>query len=117
MRFYKTGNIYKVIRMTGNQDNYLGVSFAENDENSIDLIEVPVRNPKKQKIEPSKDEVLNEVLSGLKEVNESLGTSYRLSKIYYAPSSDGPTSTYQYLTRALIRRYHRKEEFQEVELV
>ena len=41
MRFSKTGKIYKVIRITGSQDNSLGISFVEanNGESNIDVIE------------------------------------------------------------------------------
>ena len=31
MRFSKTNNIYKIIRITGSQDNILGISFGEDD--------------------------------------------------------------------------------------
>ena len=29
MRFTKTDNIYKIVRITGTQDNILGISFAD----------------------------------------------------------------------------------------
>jgi len=29
MRFSKTDNVYKIIRITGSQDNILGISFGE----------------------------------------------------------------------------------------
>ena len=29
IRFSKTGNVYKIIRITGSQDNILGISFVE----------------------------------------------------------------------------------------
>jgi hypothetical protein len=61
-----------------------------------------------------KDEVLKQVLSGLKSVNESLGTNYRLSKIYYVPLSDGPNSMYRSLIRRLIIHSHSGNEFKEV---
>ena len=38
MRFSKSNNIYKVVRITGSQDNILGIYFFESDENNIDLI-------------------------------------------------------------------------------
>ena len=31
MRFSKTDDIYKIIRITGSQDNILGISFDEDD--------------------------------------------------------------------------------------
>ena len=41
MRFSKTDNIYKIIRITGSQDNILGVAFDDKNksENNIEVIE------------------------------------------------------------------------------
>lgn len=41
MKFFKNDNIYRVIRITGSQDNILGVAFAEKDrsDNHIEVIE------------------------------------------------------------------------------
>ena len=114
MGFTKKDNIYKITRMTGNHDNFLGIYFAENIEQNPEVIEVQIRNPKKKKNQPSKDEVLKQVLAGLKSVNQSLGTNYKLSQIYYVPSSDGPSSIYQSLIRTLIIHYHSGNEFKEV---
>lgn len=112
--FFKEDNIYKITRMAGNYNSFLGISFAEKIEQNPEIIEVQVRNPKKNKNQPSKDEVLKQVLAGLKSVNQSLGTNYKLSQIYYAPSSDGPSSIYQSLIRRLIIHYHSVNEFEEV---
>ena len=114
MGFTKKGNIYKITRMTGNCDSFLGISFAETTEENPEVIEVQIKNPKKKKNQPSKDEVLKQVLAGLKSVNQSLGTDYKLSQIYYVPSSDGPSSIYQSLIRRLVIHYHNGNEFKEV---
>ena len=114
MGFTKKDNIYKITRMTGNNDSFLGISFAENSEQNPEVIEVQIRNPKKKKNQPSKNEVLKQVLAGLKSVNQSLGTNYKLSQIYYLPSSDGPNSIYQSLIRTLIIHYHSGNKFKEV---
>ena len=100
--------------MTGNHDSFLSISFAENIQQNPEVIEVHIRNPKKKKNQPSKDEVLKQVIAGLKSVNQSLGTNYKLSQIYYVPSSDGPSSMYQSLIRTLIIHYHTGNEFKEV---
>lgn len=83
MGFTKKNNIYKITQMTGNHDSFLGVSFAENTEQNLEVIEVQIRNPKKKKNQPSKDEILKQVLAGLESVNQSLGTSYKLLQISY----------------------------------
>ena len=74
MGFTKKDNIYRITRMTGNEDNFLGVSFAENHElkteQNLEVIEVPIKNPKKKENPPSKDEILKQVLAGLESVNQ-----------------------------------------------
>ena len=75
MRFTKKNNMYRI----GSQDNILGVCFSENNSSDIQVIQW---NPKDDgKIQTSGDQVLEQVLLGLKEVNQSLGTSYRLSNV------------------------------------
>lgn len=59
MRFTKKDNIYRISRITGSQDNILGVYFTENgknnNENNIAVIEQNGKNS--VKIQTSKDEV------------------------------------------------------------
>lgn len=53
MGFTKKGNIYKITRMTGNEDHFLGISFSENidqDPKIPEIIEVQIPNPKKSKM-------------------------------------------------------------------
>ena len=111
MRFSKTDNIYKIIRITGSQDNILGISFGEDD---IEVIEWNFNNIDKSRIQTSKEEVLEQVLSGLESVNQSLGTNYKLSKIYFSPFDISTNRIYSGLIAALIRHYHNGNEFKEV---
>jgi len=116
MGFTKKDNIYKITRVTGNRDNILGISFGNkhSTENNIEVIEWNFPNIGSSKIRTSKTEVLNQVLSGLNSINQSLGTSYTLSKIYYVPSEDGTCLVYQTLIRSLIKHYYEGKEFKEV---
>ena len=111
MRFSKTNNIYKIIRITGSQDNILGISFGEDD---IEVIEWNFNKIDKSRIRTSKEEVLEQVLSGLESVNQSLGTNYKLSKIYFSPFDISTNRIYSGLIAALIRHYHSGNEFKEV---
>ena len=111
MRFSKTNNIYKIIRITGSQDNILGISFGEDD---IEVIEWNFNNIDKSRIQTSKEEVLEQVLSGLESVNQSLGTNYKLSKIYFSPFDISTNRIYSGLITALIRHYNSGNEFKEV---
>ena len=111
MRFSKTDNIYKIIRITGSQDNILGISFGED---NIEVIEWNFNNIDKSRIQTSKEEVLEQVLFGLESVNKSLGTNYKLSKIYFSPFDISTNHIYSGLIAALIRHYHSGNEFKEV---
>ena len=112
MRFTKKNNMYRIIRVTGSQDNILGVCFSENNSSDIQVIQWNLEDDRK--IQTSEDQVLEQVLLGLKEVNQSLGTSYRLSKIYFLPSESGAGQIYKALIVRLIRHYHSGNEFEEV---
>ena len=111
MRFSKTNNIYKIIRITGSQDNILGISFGEDD---IEVMEWNFNNIEKSRIRTSKEEVLEQVLSGLESINQSLGTNYKLSKIYFSPFDISTNRIYSGLIAALIRHYQSGNEFKEV---
>ena len=45
MQFIKTGNIYKIVRMSGAQDNILGISFGE--DNKMEILEWPIEEGEK----------------------------------------------------------------------
>jgi len=115
MRFTKKDVIYMIIIITGSQDNISGVSFDEFNSNKIEILEWPVE--KGDKIQTSKEEVLEQVLSGLESVNKSLDTSYKLSKIYFLPSDRASNSVYRLLICKLIRHYHNGNEFEEVSVL
>ena len=113
MRFLKTNDIYKIIRITGSQYNILGISFGENN-NDIEVIEWNFNNIDKSRIRTSKEEVLEQVLSGLESVNQSLRTNYKLSKIYFSPFDLPYNRIYSGLSAALISHYHNGNDFKEV---
>ena len=116
MQFLKADNVYKIIRITGSQDNILGVTFNDKNkiDNNIEVIEWDFPNIKERRIRTSKKEVLEQVLFGLESVNQSLGTSYKLSKIYFSPFDIPANLVYSGLIAVLIRHYHSGNEFKEV---
>jgi hypothetical protein len=116
MGFFKKDNIYRITRITGSQDNILGAAFNDKDrnDNNIEVIEWDFPNIDKSRIRTSKEEVLEQVVSGLESVNQSLETNYKLSKIYFSPFDSGANSVYKLLICKLIRHYHSGNEFKEV---
>lgn len=59
VRFLKTNNIYKIIRITGSQDNILGISFGSKDttEDEIEVIKWDFPTIDKRGIGTSKEKV------------------------------------------------------------
>ena len=81
MRFSKTNNIYKIIKITGSQDNILGISFGED---NIEVIEWNFNKIDKSRIRTSKEEVLEQVLSGLESILDFIsGRAYFYTNIFY----------------------------------
>jgi hypothetical protein len=101
MQFIRAGDIYKVARITGAQDNLLGVTLSDN-PGEIDLVAFAVDEKKKVGVLP--DEVLRQVTEGLADVNAELGKSYYLSCIYYLPHESAANSVYKLLIGSLIRK-------------
>ena len=113
MGFYKTKKIYRVTRMTGSQNNILGVLFSETDikECDIEIIEWEFPANAHEKIRTSKEVVIKQVMTGLNSVNESLNTNYKLSRIYFSPFDSDSNSVYSLLICKLIRHYHDGKKF------
>ena len=107
-------NIYKITRISDSQDNILGISFAENNEskNVIKVIEWNFVSDFSNTRRSSKDEVLEQVRSGLNSVNQALGTNYKLSKIYFSPLGSSKNRAYSGLIGILIRHYHNINKFE-----
>jgi len=118
MQYLKNNDIYKVIRITGAQDNILGISFGENDveidNTDIEIVEWKFDNIKSDIVYTSKEEVLKQVLFGLKSINIALKTNYKLSKIYFCPFDKPHYKIYSSLVRKLILHYHYGRKFKEV---
>ena len=116
MRFSKTDNMYKMIRITGSQDNILSVIFDHKNksDNNIEGIEWDFPNIDKSRIRASKEKVLKQVLFGLESINHSLGTNYKFSKIYFSLFDIPTNRIYSDLIATLIRHYHSGNKFKEV---
>jgi len=80
MRFTRKINMYRISRITGSQDNILGICFSEN--NSSDIEEIEWNRKGDVKIQTSGDRVLEQVLLGLNEVNQFLGTACFNGKVF-----------------------------------
>ncbi|MDH2433501.1 hypothetical protein QCD60_13050 [Pokkaliibacter sp. MBI-7] len=111
MQFIKDGEIYKIARITGSQDNILGVCFSE-DEVPVEIISWSIK--KGAKIKSSPTQVLNQVLSGLEVANSVSKKKYHLSKIYFLPSDAPSNSVYKLLTKELINRIDKGLKFSEI---
>ena len=111
---YRKIYIYGVTLRTGDQNYTLGVvfDFTNSDSNEIEVIELNYPNTEPWEIFTTNEEVLNQVILGLKLVNKSLGTPYKVSKILYCPTDGLTDRIYSDLIALLIRHYHSDGEFE-----
>ena len=79
---------------------------------TTEIVEWPILED--EKIRNSKKEVLEQVTAGLESVNKSLGTNYKLDKIYFYPAGSASNSVYHFLISSLIQHYHAGKEFEEL---
>ena len=89
----------------------MGIFFGED---NVEIIEWNFNSSDRSKIRTSKKDVLEQVLFGLGSFNKSLGTNYKLSKIYFSPFDRSTNLIYSGLIAALIRHYHIGNKFKEV---
>lgn len=101
MQLVKSGGVYKIARITGAQDNLLGVMFSDH-PGEIELVALGAQDARNVRAEPG--EVRRQVTAGLAEINRELGTSYCLSKIFYLPSESAANSVYELLIAALVKK-------------
>lgn len=120
MQYLKKDNIYIICRTTGSQNNILGIILSPKfkvktkSSNSIEVIEWEFGDLKaKNKVKTSKQEVLDQVIEGLSVINLTLGTDYRLAKIFFSPLDSPANDVYVGLIAKLIRHYHNGNSFNE----
>ena len=101
MKFTKTNDIYKIVRLTSGYNNILGVYFTQKDNEPLEIIEWDLKNT--ETIKTSRSEIQSQVISGLRLVNQYLNTNYRVSKIYYVPVYNPTNSVYEFLIQELIK--------------
>ena len=112
MKFTKTNNIYKVVRITGSYDNILGVCFTQEANQPLEIIEWDLKNT--ETIKTSKFEIQSQVFSGLSLINQSLNTNYQVSKIYYVSVDNPSNSVYEYLIQELVKHLDSNKMFEKV---
>lgn len=112
MKFTKTNDIYKIVKITGGYDNILGVCFMQKANEPLEIIQWDLKNT--ETIKTSKSEIQSQVVSGLRLINQHLNTNYRVSKIYYVPVDNPSNSVYEFLIQELIKHLHSGQVFEEV---
>ncbi|MGW8338438.1 hypothetical protein ACWGY7_00055 [Xanthomonas axonopodis pv. khayae] len=101
MQFIKDGDIYKVARITGVQDNILGVIFT-NKLSEVEIVALKIDESKKIMAKP--DDVLRQLFEGLAEICAELGKVYYLAKVFYLPNESSENSVYKILIRELVKK-------------
>lgn len=104
MRFIKDGEIYKIIWISGPRHNLLCLVFSDQniEDDKIEVIALTSKINHSTRVDPL--EVKEQVISGMKEINNQLNTDYKLKQIQFVPSDTPSTDIYKELTKEIIKR-------------
>jgi len=108
MRFSKDGELYRVVRITGAQDNIIGVVLS--DEACItEAFAYPSSSgsARDSVVRTTVSEILGQVKGGLDLANAELKNEYFIGKVFYIPHERPSRSVYKMMIHELIRRIDR----------
>lgn len=106
MQFSRDHDWYQVIRITGPEHNLLGVKLTTSAY--VDPIIEPLLIGT-GKVLVSAEEVKQQVLDGIADANERLGTNYHVSAIRFVASDTPSSVTYRRLASILVERIESAE--------
>lgn len=101
MQFFKSGDVYRVARITGVQDNFFAITLADHPAET-EVIAFPL--PDSALVRTSSHEVLKQVSEGLAEINQELGKCYCVGKVFFSPQENSGHAVYKFLISELIRK-------------
>jgi hypothetical protein len=106
MQFLKLGEFLAATHISGVTHNLLKIRLTECDQGATVSCECLPANGGCQH-EPIDEQALIEfVLSGVKQANEKLGTSYRVTHIQYVANDTPPESKYGYMAARIVEHVH-----------
>ncbi len=108
MQFLYDGSFYKAVKVSGPKHNLLAISLGSNCK-APEIIELSSKEKGSQRLDS--DEVLSQVVFGLEQVNQELGTNYMVEAIQYVPSDTPSKQVYIELTQLIIKKIHEGGDF------
>ncbi|MCB0486029.1 MAG: hypothetical protein KDC47_07535 [Flavobacteriaceae bacterium] len=114
MQFYFDGEFYKAIKVTGPAHNLLGISICSSNNGDQSIEHASLGSEVETIKNMTFHEVKEQVIDGLQEINNSLGTSYIIDKIQFLQSDSTSETIYKELTIAIIKRLFEGGEFKNI---
>ena len=102
MQFIDNNPIYKIIRTTGPYHNFLVVKLSEKELENPTIIEDLASHQVEAVI--AKEDVLNQVVSGIEQASLELNHHYFVEKIQFLSTDTQSVSVYKYLAGEIINR-------------
>lgn len=103
MQYIFDGELHKIVRITGPRHNMLALGFGEV-KTSTDIEVLDLRRTDDHVVNFSPIEVKRQVLLGIKEINQELGTNYVVNKIQFVGSDSLSDTVYTELSKGIIRK-------------
>lgn len=118
MQFTKLGDLQAVTRVTGPHHHFLGLQFSPCPTTALPVLERVSRDGAKAERETfdSGNILCRDVVDGVSEANNRLGTHYNVSKIRYCADDILIPGSYRQLAEALVEHVEQEKESPAVEL-
>ena len=107
MHFYtatKEYRFYRISLISGPKHYFLGLSFTDKEE-QVRMLAGESCTSCSNNLDPA--EIKEQVLKGIEEANQRLGTQYRINCIEYMLRDSGPVSVYAMLANCIVQHMHR----------
>jgi|SRR5579863_1883109 len=103
MQFYRDGNFFKVVRVTGPTRNILCAEIVKGSE-SIRAIEcLPLRPGEKASLD--QNAVLRQVQMGFQDASKRLGIYVTARRLQFLPSDSPPAEVYRSMAEELVEHF------------
>jgi hypothetical protein len=100
MHVTKVGNVYKVVRITGPQHNFLGLAFSEDAVPSLTVERLQVGEEVARALD--EPQLLAAVQRGIAEANAQFGTHFCAATVQYVVTDTPDMAVYTLLAHAIV---------------
>lgn len=108
MKFYKKGDEYIVLNMTGNKNNYLSVVFSD-EEKEPNFVNIDKNN---KEVNINNEEIELQIVKAVQEIKLDFGKVFFIKNVNYISSDNFSDTIYYQMVYKLIKKVINNEDIE-----